>query len=71
MQLYIEYHKTLPQRITALMILSNSGIDHTQRVSVMAEASPSDENLTDSSTNDDFIAAVAYKENCFCCEAVR
>ena len=52
----------LPQCITALMLLSNSGIDHSQRISVLAAAAPTGNNLTDSSTNDQFLAAVTYKQ---------
>ena len=50
----------LPQYITALMLLSNAGIEHSQRVSVLAAAAPSNVDLTDQSSNDEFLAAVTY-----------
>lgn len=50
----------LPEFITALMLLSNSGCDDSQRVTVLAAASPSNSNLTPQSTNDEFLKAVTY-----------
>lgn len=51
----------LPECITALMLLSNSAIDDTQRVSVLAAAAPSDDNLNAQSTNDQFLSAITYQ----------
>lgn len=51
----------LPECITALMFLSNSAIDDSQRVSVMAAAAPSDENLNAQSTNEQFLGAITYQ----------
>lgn len=43
-------------------MLCNSGIDHSERVSVLAAVSPSDVNLTESSTTDSFLAVVSYEQ---------
>ena len=51
----------LPECITALMLLSNSAIDDTQRISVMAAAAPSDQHLNGQSTNDQFLSAITYQ----------
>lgn len=51
----------LPECITALMLLSNSAINDAQRVSVMAAAAPSDENLNSQSSNDEFLSAFTYQ----------
>ena len=52
----------LPQCITALMLLSNANVDQTSRVSVLAASAPSTDDFNDNSTNDDFLAAVTYKQ---------
>ena len=51
----------LPECITALMLLSNSAIDDSQRVSVMAAAAPSDESLNSQSSNDAFLSSITYQ----------
>lgn len=49
-----------PECLTALMLLSNLSIEDAQLVSVMAAASPSEADLGNQSTNDQFLAAVTY-----------
>lgn len=51
----------LPECITALMLLSNSAIDDSQRVSVLAAAAPSGDSLDAQSTNDQFLSAITYQ----------
>ena len=51
----------IPECITALMLLSNSAIYDLQRVSVMAAATTSNENLTSDSTNYEFLGAFTYQ----------
>ena len=51
----------LPECITALMLLSNSAIEDSQRVSVMAAAAPSNQNLSSNSSNDEFLSAITYQ----------
>lgn len=50
----------LPDCLTALMLLSNASIDDAQRVSILAAASLSDENLGAQSSNDQYLSAVTY-----------
>ena len=49
-----------PECITALMLMSDSLIDDTQRVSVMAAAAPASANINGISTNYEFLAAITY-----------
>ena len=51
----------LPECITALMLLSNSAINDSQRVSVMAAAAHSNQNLSSNSTNDEFLSSITYQ----------
>lgn len=52
----------LPQCITALMLLSNASIEHSQRVSALAAAAPNGTVFTDQSSNDDYLKAVTYRQ---------
>lgn len=52
----------LRQCNTALMLLCNAGIEHSQRVPVLAAAAPSGDCYNEQSTNGDFISAVTYKQ---------
>lgn len=54
--------KKLHQCITALIFVSNSGIDHSQHVSDFAAATSPGIMLSDSSTNDQFSAAETYTQ---------
>lgn len=50
-----------PECIAALMLLSSFAINDSQRVSVMAAAASSDENLTSQSSNDQFLSSIIYQ----------
>lgn len=52
----------LSQLITALMLLSNAGIENSQRLSVHAADEPSSESFPGHSTNDNYLSAVTYKK---------
>lgn len=52
----------LPQCITALMLLSNAAIDHSQRISALAAAAPSGTTFTELSRNDDFLSEETYRQ---------
>lgn len=51
----------LPECIAALMLLSSFAINDSQRVSVMAGAASSDENLTSQSSNDQFLSSITHQ----------
>ena len=51
----------LPEAITAFMLLSNSNIDNTQRVSVLA-ATSNNENIDENATTSDYIKAISYEK---------
>lgn len=51
----------LPECITALILLSNSAIDDSQCISVMAAAAHTDENLISQSTHDRFLSSITYQ----------
>lgn len=42
------------------MLLANAAVDNSQRVSVLAAAAPNNSNLTNESSNDDFMKSVSY-----------
>lgn len=52
----------LPPCITALMLFNHYEVDHSQHVSVVAAAAPTDDILNDSSTNDQCLSAATYKQ---------
>ncbi len=51
----------LPECLTALMLLSNAVVEDSQRVSVLAAASPNEPQLGQQATNDQFLSAVTYQ----------
>ena len=51
----------LPESLKALMLIANASIDNTQRVSVLAAASPTGPDLDSQSTNAEFMKAVSYQ----------
>lgn len=53
--------KQIPECLTALLLLSNSHVDDSQRVSILAAASPSSDELPDDPTNNDFLVAVTHE----------
>lgn len=50
----------LPEALTAFMLLGNSAVDSSQRVSVLAAASPHETDVPDTATTADFLEAVSY-----------
>lgn len=52
----------LPQCITALLLLNNAGIEHSQRVSALSAAAPNGASFTAQSTNDEFLSVVTYNQ---------
>ena len=50
----------LPPCITALMLLSNSSVDHNQRVSILAAIAPNNDQFSEDSSNDDYLSVVTY-----------
>eukprot|EP00171_Calliarthron_tuberculosum_P001315 IDg1315t1 len=53
---------TVPEALTAFMLLANSGVDSGQRISVLAAAAPSEEKCNpETSKTDDYLAAVSYR----------
>lgn len=55
---------------TALMLLSNKGIEHSQRESVVMAAVQPGQSFTEQSRNDEFLNAVINKQLANCCEAL-
>ena len=51
----------LPESLMAFMLLANSALDTTQRVSVLAAASPSEVQSSDATTTEDYLKAVSYE----------
>lgn len=51
----------LPEYITALMVLLSSAIEDSQRLSIIAAASPNDDNLSAQSSNDEFLCSITYQ----------
>lgn len=52
----------LPPCINALMLLRNWGIEHTERISVLAKFAPNSTVLNEQSANDQFLDFVTYEE---------
>ena len=52
----------LPQCITELLLLNNSSIEHSQRVSALSAAAPSGTLFSDQAINDDFLEVVTYNQ---------
>lgn len=50
-----------PECFTVLLLPSNSAINDSQRVSVMAATAPSVENLTSQSSNHQFLSSITYQ----------
>lgn len=50
----------LPDSILAFLILANSNVDSSQRISVLATSTPRDSDSTRDSITDDFLKAVSY-----------
>eukprot|EP00171_Calliarthron_tuberculosum_P006240 IDg6240t1 len=51
----------LPDSLTAFMLLANSAIDSSQRISVLATATPSASNFDQSATTNDYLKKISYK----------
>jgi len=49
----------LPDAITAFMLLANSSVDSSQRISVLASTSPNDTILTEAATTGDYISSIS------------
>lgn len=52
----------LPQCITALLLLINASIEHSQRVSALSAAAPAGTVFNDQASNDDFLKVVTYNQ---------
>lgn len=52
----------LPQCITALTLLSNAAIEHSQCVACLNAAAPNSPILSEKSSNDEFMSAVTYRQ---------
>lgn len=52
----------LPQCITALLLLSNASIDHSQCVSALSAAAPVGTVFNDQASSDDFLQVVTYNQ---------
>lgn len=53
----------LPRCITALMLLSNARVEHSQRISALAAAAPNGPVFTDQSSIYDYLSAMTYKQS--------
>lgn len=49
-----------PEAFAALMLFENADIDNSQRISVLAAATHSNENISGQSTNEEYTSTVSY-----------